>query len=173
MPHRQEELSIRPQYGYLTIHDCRLVDQPGFNDALTAARTEVAASNGSEVVIVCAQDLLKVRVLVVVHSNQQSRVPNDKDWVDCLLFTLPSPEGRFNVGDAFGNAISVELPRPGLYSMQVSYRGRDEAQIKAMSLSERFAAMPLHEGMQWLEQWTGIEEYRLDICPVDTEGVST
>ncbi|MFE9207591.1 hypothetical protein [Micromonospora sp. NPDC007230] len=163
MPIQQEELLFRPQYSYLTVRDYTLVDQPGFNQALTVAQTQVAASNGSEIVIVCAQDTLRIRTVVYVHEDQPACSESD-EWPGRISFTLPVPTSQLHVGDAFGNAVIIDLPGPpGDFAVDISYRGREQARAKVAETIEQFAAMPLRQGMEWLEQWSGIEEYRIDV----------
>ncbi|OZV76740.1 hypothetical protein CA850_26350 [Micromonospora echinospora] len=160
----RKELLFAPLYRTLTVRDYTLPDQAGTSEAIAAAQHHVAASNGAEIFIICAQDMLKIRTVIELHNTERPEA-NPGDWTERLLFELPFPSAEAHMGDGFGNAVVMELPHPGIYKVDVLYRGRNEAISQTLSIAEEFATMPTPQSIEWREQWAGIEEYRILLRP--------
>ncbi|MFV2021692.1 hypothetical protein [Micromonospora sp. LOL_023] len=140
------------------------MDRPGFENALRIANSQVAATNGEEVMVSCAQDILKVRVLVTVTSHVSGHPRSSNISSVGLRFVLPFPSARLHVGDAFGNALLIDLPAVGSYSVDIHHRGREEAELKLRELNERLVAMSAVDDMAHLEQLAGIEQYEIRLA---------
>ncbi|MGW5715318.1 hypothetical protein ACWEVP_04065 [Amycolatopsis sp. NPDC003865] len=130
MPHDDEvaplatyQLVMVPSYRLITLRDQDCDAAPDSASTIDDARRAVAASDGYELFIDCAQDILSVTVSVDVRneSPELSRAIDRSPVLD-----LQCPSGELALGSPTGDAIGIEV-EPGAYSVIVEHEGRQAA----------------------------------------------
>ncbi|GAB1690702.1 hypothetical protein [Krasilnikovia sp. M28-CT-15] len=159
------EAVFSPSYKIIRIHDYTLPDQPGHPEALDAAYQDQVAASDFAVMVVCAQDLLKVRLTVALHD-----APTEVDttsWDSTRRFALPFPSARLHAGDGFGEGIVMDLLDEGDYAVIVQYRGRDTAKETLAREWPQASELAGDDLSDYLNQWAGLEEYFLTLYPAE------
>jgi hypothetical protein len=130
MPHNDEvaplatyQLVTVPSYRLITLRDQDCDAAPDSAGTIDDARRAVAASDGYELFIDCAQDILSVTVSVDVR-NESPELSHATDR--SAVLDLECPSGELALGSPTGDAIGIEV-EPGIYSLIVEYEGRQAA----------------------------------------------
>ena len=154
-----ESLKFIPDYRFFSVRDYSTVDQSGAAEALAAAHQQIIAASEYEIFVICAQDQLKIDLTVLVHD---APVPNADT---AGPYTIPFPTATLHAGDAFGNALTMDLPDDGIYTVMIEHAGREEA---ARILREAWPqTVDLHgdDLRAVFDQWAGTERYRVTLFP--------
>jgi hypothetical protein len=158
-----DEAVFSASYKVIRIHDYALPDQPGTAEALAAASRDHVASSDLAIIVVCAEDLLKVRLTVALHDE-----PVDVDhtpWEATHVFHLPFPSARLHAGDGFGAGVVMDMINEGDYAVIVQYRGREAATRTLERVWHQATMLPSIQAVEHLDRWAGTEEYRLTLYP--------
>jgi hypothetical protein len=155
------ELTATPDYAYFTLRDAENYAGTGAETALAVARENIAASTSYEIYVICAQDLLPVSITLT-----DTPPAPDPEWTVVAGLPLECPTGELRLGDATGNAVSAEIDTgPGMYVVDVYYRGRSIAQERRRELLDRTSlANPI--SIEDTAQFAGTEAYHLHLKPV-------
>ncbi|MEV7331364.1 hypothetical protein [Micromonospora sp. NPDC093244] len=161
-PIAHHELLFRPDYRFFTVRDEECDAAAGGAEALARAYGSGAATTGYEVYVTAAQDLIKVRARLEVW--KQPAGPAD-GFDDLVTVTLTCPSGVLQMGDGSGTAVGgIDLPDgPGVYTVQVQYRGRVEARVALQRLDERMAGTHSSHWPALFAPFDGVEEYLIRI----------
>ncbi len=115
--------------------------------------------------------LVLLAVIPVVDRSGPCRLTDtppapDPEWTVVAGLPLECPTGELRLGDATGNAVSAEIDTgPGMYVVDVYYRGRSIAQEQRRELLDRTSlANPI--SIEDTVQFAGIEAYHLHLKPV-------
>lgn len=152
--------SRRVDYRFFSVRDYGAVELPGASEALSAAHRSVTAASEHEIFVVCAQDQLKIDLSVTVHDGPATY---DGRGAGMARYTLPFPTARLHAGDAFGNAITMDLPEDGTYTVIIEHTGRERAQQILSEVLPQTTDLHGEEMRQFLDQWDGIERYRINL----------
>jgi hypothetical protein len=154
----EQQMIFCPDYKFFVLRDASSYNAPGSDEALAAARQEVVAATEWCLFVVCAQDLLRVRVHLEVHDEFPNR-PDEDGWSEAYLTILSFPSAYLQLGDVTGQAIGIELPGgPGAYQVSVRHRGRAIAAAQTQLLLNT-SALTAPE----LKRHAGIEEYQISL----------
>lgn len=63
-------LVFGPDYQFFSIRDYDMYDKPGAPEALKTANTNAVAGSKHEVFVVCAQDVLKISITVLLYDDR-------------------------------------------------------------------------------------------------------
>ncbi|MEU8238921.1 hypothetical protein AB0C07_11795 [Actinoplanes missouriensis] len=164
MPLATQSLMFIPDYRFFSVRDYSAVDQPGASEALSAAHRDIIAASDYEIFVVCAQDQLKIDVSVTVDDDLTSL---DRHGDGTVRFTIPFPTAQLHAGDAFGNAITMDLPRAGAYSVTIEHTGRERAREILSELLPHTADLHGDELRDVLNQWAGTERYQVTLFSLE------
>ncbi|MDG4811175.1 hypothetical protein O7634_30840 [Micromonospora sp. WMMD1120] len=137
-PVTYHELLFRPDHRSFTLRDEECDAAVGAYQALVQAYETGAATTGYEVYVTAAQDLIKVRARLEVWNRPGGSADG---FDDVLTFGLTCPSGVLQIGDGSGTAVGgIDLPDgPGVYTVQMQYRGRGETRAALRRLDERLS----------------------------------
>ncbi|WP_137816871.1 hypothetical protein [Gandjariella thermophila] len=134
----------------------------GADAAIAEAQEGIAASTGYELYIHCAQDLLKVHATLEIWDDTPYPDSQVEQWGTPRTFRLECPSGEMSMGTPTGEAIGADLPAgPGIYTIDLTHRGRDEADRLRKRIMVRYDTIPLDQLPDELEPHAGIEQYRI------------
>ncbi|MEV6723796.1 hypothetical protein AB0M94_23010 [Streptomyces xanthochromogenes] len=144
------EALVFPDYGAFELYDADC-DAHDDNSLIPNARAHVAASNGYEVRVACAQSLIKVRLYIETWT---AKPPVPDGWDGHCDLQLELPTGQLVISEGTMGARDVMLTK-GHCGVRISYRGRSEAKgiAEAQSLE---ADLSRHDGT---------EQYLLQLWP--------
>jgi hypothetical protein len=162
----RHELTLRPEYRIIVVRDIDADAAEGRSQAMDEASSSVAASTGYEVVILAAQDFTPVRLEVETWDVEPDPL-QDQGWAGPLTFSIDSSTGQLLAGDTFGNAVDgIDPPAgPGVYTVTVHYRGRDEAMNVVSEILAARAARDNTAADNLSERASGTERYLIRIFP--------
>lgn len=143
------ETLVMPDYGGFDLHDAGF--DAGGSDLIEPARAHVAAGNGYEVMVACAQSHIKVKLRIETWTTAP---PLPDVWEGHRELRMEFPTGQLVISERTRGAWDITVPT-GNHHARLSYRGREEAQ--------RIAALPAQQTE--LARHEGTEQYLLQLWP--------
>ncbi|MFJ4478689.1 hypothetical protein ACIQVR_30080 [Streptomyces xanthochromogenes] len=145
------ETLVMPDYGGFDLYDADC-DAHDDNTLIPRARTQVAAGNGHEILVVCAQSRIKVRLHIETWTAQP---PLPDEWEGHCDLRMEFPTGQLIISERTRGAWETTVPT-GDHHARLSYRGRKTAEQAASS-----SVLPAE-----LAPYEGTEEYLLQLWPM-------
>jgi len=163
-PSAQRELILLPAYQLITVRDPDIDVTDHSASVIASARTDVVASTDTELIIHCAQDLIKVSVRLELWPRRPDPTGPDEEWTTSSAFKLMSPSGQLVMGTPTGEAVDLTLDEgPGLYGVDVLYRGRDQIVALRSSLFTTHEDILSNQAQQERDLHAGAEQYRIRV----------
>lgn len=157
---------LTPFYSMISVNDPEHYADPEAAHIIKQARDSVVAATAHTVLIVTAQDLLQVQLdLQVWNGTPPFRV--EQGWSRSATHTIECPSGGLSVvpttGSGFG---SGPLPAgPDNYRIEVLWRGREGAEVRARETRQMMVDMSAEDAQQVVDRFAGLEKYRIRVWP--------
>ncbi|MGW2858208.1 hypothetical protein [Streptomyces sp. NPDC001205] len=145
------ETLVMPDYGGFDLYDADC-DAHDDDTLIPRARAQVAAGNGYEILVVCAQSRIKVRLQIETWTAQPA-LPDG--WEGHCDLRMDFPTGQLVISERTRGAWETTV-HTGDHHARLSYRGRETAERAAST-----AMLPSE-----LIPYEGTEEYLLQLWPM-------
>lgn len=163
-PSAHRELILLPAYQLITVRDPDIDVTDHSASVIASARADVVASTETELFIHCAQDFIKVTTRLELWPRRPATAEPDGEWTTSPTFELVSPSGQLVMGTPTGEAVDLPLDEgPGLYGVDVLYRGRDHTVALRSSMFATHQDVLSDQAQQERELHAGTEQYRIRV----------
>lgn len=168
MPRRETSIVhlLTPFYRAIIINDPEHYADPAARGLARPAAHEVVAATPYTVLIGTAQDLLRLELNLQVW-NGAPPFRDGRGWSRSGPHPIDCPTGELSVvpltGSGFG---SGPLPEgPGPYLIDVLWRGREGAEVRARETRKLIADMSSNDAQRAIGRFAGLEKYRIRVWP--------
>jgi hypothetical protein len=159
--------SFTPAKGLLLVRDQLHYDDAAGSQLIDEAYRNVVGSGRQTLYIKCATDLLKVDVELQVWDTRPSAGVGAGWSRPTTPAAIEFPSAELVIGDSFGAGFGT-APLPtgeGAYQIEVLWRGREGASVRAAEVLRLIATMSPDDEQRTIDRYAGLEKYRIRLWP--------